>query len=258
MTSGRYSSEEMLNVFVDAGVNSTNFESTMSASGVMVYYQDKLIHSSVTILKRSTNNIGELLALFIGVNVAINIKRSINNEKGKDVINRINIYSDSSYSVDCITKWFSGWLKNGRSSKTGFLFTTSGGRLKNQELIEAIIRTVTSSNESVNFVRVRGHQDPNNYESIVSTMNYIEKANTYYIEQLNCEECECYVDEETTKSIIERNNLVDQLAGSMYPNTIEEYNLLPTIRDLFPMSLYNITPKEYRRFEELIHFQEYK
>ena len=41
-------------------------------------------------------------------------------------------------------------------------------------------------------------------------------------------------------------------------NTIEEYNLLPTIRDLFPMSLYNITPKEYRRFEELIHFQEYK
>ena len=82
MTSGRYSSEEILNVFVDAGINSTNFKSTMSASGVMVYYQDKLIHSSVTILKRSTNNIGELLALFIGVNVAINIKRTINNEKG--------------------------------------------------------------------------------------------------------------------------------------------------------------------------------
>lgn len=74
MTSWFYSSEHILNVFVDAGVDKMSFNNTMSASGVMVYYKDQLIHSSVTILKQSTNNIGELLAILIGVNTAIGIK----------------------------------------------------------------------------------------------------------------------------------------------------------------------------------------
>lgn len=253
MTNDYYSSEKILNVFVDAGVDKMSFKSTMSGSGVMVYYQDQLIHSSVTILKQSTNNIGELLAIFIGLNTAINLKRSINNPK----IECINIYSDSSYSIDCVTRWYSKWMKNGRNVKNGCLSTLSG-TVKNQELIEAIIRSITISGESVNFIKVRGHQDSTNYESIEKNMEYIERANTYDIDAFNCTECECYPDEEMTKSIIDRNNLVDQLAGSVYPNTIEEYNLLPTIKDLFPMSLYNITPKEYEYFEQLIHFNEYR
>ena len=235
MTSWFYSSEHILNVFVDAGVDKMSFNSTMSASGVMVYYKDQLIHSSVTILKQSTNNIGELLAILIGVNTAIGIKREINKEN--PVIERINIYSDSSYSVDSITRWYSRWLMNGRNEKDGSLYTLSG---------------------KVNFVKVRGHQNPNNGISIDKNMGYIIDSNRYTIEKWDYyDQCECYVNTEITKSIIERNNLVDQLAGSMYPTSKDEYNLLPTIRDILPMVLYNITPEEYERFELLTHFHEY-
>lgn len=255
MTSWYYSSEHILNVFVDAGVDKMSFKSTMSASGVMVYYKDRLIHSSVTILKQSTNNIGELLAILIGVNTAIGIKREINKEN--PVIERINIYSDSSYSVDSITRWYSRWLMNGRNEKDGSLYTLSG-KVKNQELIEAIIRSVIVSNERINFVKVRGHQNPNNGITIDKNMGYIIDSNRYTIEKWDYyDQCECYVNTEITKSIIERNNLVDQLAGSMYPTSKDEYNLLPTIRDILPMVLYNITPEEYERFELLTHFHEY-
>ena len=248
MTIEEYSSKELLNVFVDAGVHSIEsgkYKNTMSASGVMVYQGNKLIHSNVTILKQSTNNIGELLALFIGVNTAINIKRSLNEQR--QYIRQINIYSDSAYSVNCVTKWYPKWIENGRDKKTGLLSNTCG-RVKNQELIEAIIRSITLNHELINFVRVRGHQDSNNYESVQKTQQYIEQAN---IVDNGFKHYTCRPNEEVTKQIIQGNNAVDMLAGSMYPNTIQEYFSLPAIRDLFPMTLYNITPEEYEDFEWL-------
>ena len=80
------------------------------------------------------------------------------------------------------------------------------------------------------------------------TQQYIEQAN---IVDSGFKHYTCRPNEEVTKQIIQGNNAVDMLAGSMYPNTIRDYFSLPSIRDLFPMTLYNITPEEYETFEWL-------
>jgi ribonuclease HI len=43
---------------------------------------------------------------------------------------RVRIYSDSKYSISCVTEWYVNWKKNG--------WRTKDGPVKNRDLVEAI------------------------------------------------------------------------------------------------------------------------
>ena len=59
------------------------------------------------------------------------------------------IYTDSSYSKDCLTKWLSGWVAKGWK-------TAAGGDVKNRDLIEEISRKLSTLN-SYTIVHVMAH-----------------------------------------------------------------------------------------------------
>lgn len=78
----------------------------------------------------TTNNIMELTAVIEGMNAL--------KEKCK-----IDVYTDSKYIVDSVTKWLPGWQKNGWK-------TSSKQQVKNIELWEKIL-------EHINFHQVSWH-----------------------------------------------------------------------------------------------------
>jgi ribonuclease HI len=69
-----------------------------------------------------TNNRGELKAIYEGILKAMD-------KCGNPSEFTLHIYTDSSYSKDCLTKWLHGWLKNNWKS-------SEGNDVKHRDLIE--------------------------------------------------------------------------------------------------------------------------
>ena len=61
----------------------------------------------------------------------------------------IKIYTDSEYSINCLTKWISGWVARGWK-------TAAGGDVLHRDLIEAT-STLLSKFKSHRFIHVRAH-----------------------------------------------------------------------------------------------------
>jgi ribonuclease HI len=61
----------------------------------------------------------------------------------------IKIYTDSEYSINCLTKWISGWVSRGWK-------TAAGGDVLHRDLIQAT-STMLSKFKSHRFVHVRAH-----------------------------------------------------------------------------------------------------
>ena len=60
------------------------------------------------------------------------------------------VVSDSEYSINCVTKWYMSWRKNGWK-------TSKGQEVKNRELIEGILEKLDILN--VQFIHVNSHQE---------------------------------------------------------------------------------------------------
>lgn len=71
----------------------------------------------------------------------------------------VEIYSDSKYSISCVTEWFQNWRRNGWK-------TSAGKPVDNRDIIEPIIARIEDrqrANAKTKFVWVRGHNnDPGN------------------------------------------------------------------------------------------------
>jgi len=90
----------------------------------------------------ATNQNCELLAIQHAVGM---IKQNINK------IQNFTIYSDSLYSINCITKWAKAWKKNGWK-------TSTNDEVKNKEIIENIFNTISPFEKRASFVHVRSHK----------------------------------------------------------------------------------------------------
>lgn len=84
-------------------------------------------------LEKHTNNTGELYAIIV----------ALENSQGK-----IEIFSDSQYSIRSVTEWIHGWRLNGWK-------TSKGQPVKNQELIMKIDQLLQG--RDVKFAHVKAH-----------------------------------------------------------------------------------------------------
>lgn len=89
----------------------------------------------------ATNQLAELYALHLALKKCF-FDKSLDNEL-------INIYTDSKYSIDCLTTWRKKWEKNGWR-------TVNGKPVKYQSLIRLSVYYLSMQN--VQLHHVRGHQ----------------------------------------------------------------------------------------------------
>lgn len=111
-----------------------------AGSGLAIYYEGnkpELLYGAF--VKDGTNNIAELNALYQALFIASNTKSP----------EKIDIYSDSKYSIDCISVWAYSWKKNGWSKK--------GGEIKNLELIQKSHNLYEKIKNNITISHVKGH-----------------------------------------------------------------------------------------------------
>jgi ribonuclease HI len=129
--------EDILTIYCD-GACSNNPGN--SGSGLALYYgNDSPVLLYGDFDEYGTNNTAELKALY----KALIIASEANNE------NKIVIFSDSQYSIDCITKWAYSWkIKN---------WTKKGGEIKNLELIQVSHLLFDKIKKNIEIRHVKGH-----------------------------------------------------------------------------------------------------
>ena len=108
-----------------------------------------------------TNNTAELNALYKALEIA---------EKMGGPSRRIQILSDSSYSINAMTKWSVGWEKNGWTRK-------GNQELANKELIASMYTLYKRIAEDVDLAHVKGHSgvEGNELADRLSLMAHREK-----------------------------------------------------------------------------------
>jgi ribonuclease HI len=130
-------SEEFLHIYCD-GACSKN--PGPAGSGLAIFSSNnKTILIYGNYLENGTNNIAELNALYQALIIA----------KQSNLKNKIEIFTDSKYSIDCISTWAYSWKKNSWSKK--------GGEIKNLELIIKTHNLYEELKNNIILNHVKGH-----------------------------------------------------------------------------------------------------
>ena len=99
--------------------------------------------SELLLIDNPTNNYAELFAIDKAIKIVID----------KDLMDKkINLYTDSKYSIDCVTKWYEGWVKNDKLLRP------------NIDIIKSIYDNVQKLN--IDFHHVFAHTNKNDIHSI--------------------------------------------------------------------------------------------
>ena len=115
-------------------------------AGIGIYISDDL-QISEKLEGKPTNQRAELYAILKSLLIIDILKYS-----------NINIYTDSMYSINCITKWVRDWKKNDwKDSKKK--------NVKNRDLIENIDKIYSKYNH-INFIHVEAHTNKIDIHSI--------------------------------------------------------------------------------------------
>ena len=131
----------MVDIFTDGGA--WNNGKSDCKAGYGVYIPSKNIRVSEKYTDRPSNQRAELMGIKKGIEITEETE--------------IKIYTDSMYSINCLTKWCKNWEKNGwKNSKRE--------EVKNQEIIKEILEMMKE--KRIEFVHVRSHQRiPRNKET---------------------------------------------------------------------------------------------
>ena len=126
-------------IFTDGGCEPNPGE---AGSGIAVYQKQALRELWYGLyVAEGTNNIAELNALNQGFLLAADELK-----KNRSVA----VFSDSTYSINCITKWASGWEKKG--------WKRDGNQpIKNLELIQEAYANYNRLKDKVQVLHVKGH-----------------------------------------------------------------------------------------------------
>lgn len=159
-----------------------------------------------TVTADSTNNRGELLAVYLGVKLAEEIMLR---EPGR--YSRINLYSDSQFSIYGLRDWMTNWIKT--MDKNGVIYGSNGLPVKNQELFMMIITYCVTHKLVVHFYNQKGHVNNNSSASLAAANNQFKTANGFYLKPEDIFKISFYND------IVDKNsrNILEAINPDDYP-----------------------------------------
>lgn len=190
----------MINIFTDASIISTIYNETVGCAGAICMEDNTL--NKYEIIRDSTNNISEITAIKLAIDLAI-----------ENNLSEINIWSDSQLSIFGLTKWIKSWISN---MDNYILKNSSGDSVKNQQIFLSIIKTIIDKNLRVNFYHIKGHANQNSIKSINNAVSVFYKSNNIRISR------------DKIYNAIIMNNKIDK----------ETRNMLENYKDIQPIHLY--------------------
>jgi ribonuclease HI len=188
-----------VNTYTDASILTDDDGFFVSCSGFVTTFHGDIIDSGTKIVYGSTNNHGEVLAIYMGIQSLLSFREY-------DAF--LNLFSDSRISVFGLREWIYGWLKN-VDPKTKLLINSSGTKVKNQDIFCNIINYIVENNTHLSIYHQRGHQDPSN-------VNELEVVRKSFIENNDIE-----LTDDIIREICYYNNVVDNMTRN---TLIKTYN----------------------------------
>jgi ribonuclease HI len=133
----------IVKVFTDGTVYGNGKKDAFGASGfVFVEPEFEYLNKAVKI-PEATNNITELTAIKMCLECILSIRKDHPDTK-------FIIYCDSSYSIQCVTKWYLAWQKNN--------WTTANKKpVLNKGLIQDILKVKLQVLDIIDFKHIRSH-----------------------------------------------------------------------------------------------------
>lgn len=218
---------DTLEVCVDASLRKFEDGRIFTCSGALSI-NSKDEHYIIT--PDSTNNRGELLAIYLGIRLLE--KESLANP---GMYKHLALYSDSTFCIYGLTRWMDGWLRN--TDNQGVMYGTNRLPVKNQELFAMIITYACVHKLVIHFYHQKGHVNQNSEAQLVRGNEIFFRSNGFYLAPEDIFKVSFY------------NNIVDQnsrliLAGtdeSKYPPFV-----YPNHSDI-QMTRY-VIPDNYKEF----------
>ena len=220
--------KEDLEVFCDASLRTfIDTQRVFTCSGTICRNtgEEKYIIS-----QDSTNNRGELFAIYIGIKLAE--KSYLSNP---DRYDKINLYSDSQFGIFGLTKWMPSWINNQDGS--GTLYGSNRKPVKNQELFMMIITYLTTHNLKIHFYHQKGHVNTNQSKALAQANKVFKESNGFWLSPENIFKISFY------------NDIVDKNSRKIL-STVNQFDY-PIIRyydsNTIDMCSY-VIPNNYREF----------
>lgn len=167
--------ERNLYIFTDASVQKYGRfdEEYISCSGaVAVVWTNnsyKIIDQTFNVNRCSTNNNGEIKAIYDGLLLAL---------KYRDQFETINLFSDSKISIYGLREWIKGWVLHSPGNE---LLGSTMSPVSNQQEILACVYMIMTNNLHVNLYHQKGHCN----QRIMSTALNTFKSSNHIAEFVN-------------------------------------------------------------------------
>lgn len=205
-----------LNIFTDASIKRTPTE-TIGCPGAVVVMTDDNGSNIITdinsyIVRNSTSNESEILAIQLGVAYAINYK---------DMYDTVNLFSDSNICIQGLTNWIFSWRNNIRNNT---LYSSTGNKVSNQEIFMNIIYMINYSNLNINFYHQKGHVNTNSGVSLNKAMKSMMKTNSF-----------SYLDISLVHELSNYNDIIDIYTKKHLNEFVKSYGKAP--EEIFSQSL---------------------
>ena len=215
----------VLNIFTDASVDKVAPSMWNACSGaVCVDYKDGISVMSppqLAILKNCTNNIAELTGVELACDIAI---------ENQTKYHRINVFSDSEYSVKALKEWIFAWVRitcsfNGDGDGFTQMRKGDGQIVKNQTIIKNIVNKICSIRPEVcqfNIYHVKAHSKDN----VEKIQSQFFKANGIHINLFDAEIIGYYNDfiDNATRDLLHQDPENDQARFKVVPFAIHPMN----------------------------------
>ena len=154
---------ECIDVFTDGSEIKNKKYQTLGLGWAYIIKRNKVwFHEQSGSITEGTNQRVELLAIY---NALMYLTHE--NIQSSD----ITVYTDSEYSLKCITVWSTTWKRNGWK-KTGTAYS-----VKHRDIIEPCMQMYVTlqQNNEIRFQHVHSHIYPNGY---IGTMDYPSEGNS--------------------------------------------------------------------------------
>ena len=180
--------DSSINVFTDASITNVNGKH-VSSSGYIIVCNNQIVDAKYRIFYDSTNNYGEIYALFMGVYAAIELAYK------SGYAYRINVLSDSQISVYGLRDWIFAWYK--KLDHNYIMRSSSGIPVSNQFIYKRIVKTINYFRLPIHFYHQLGHMNniSKDLKKVITTFKRVNKET---------------IDEDLASKIIYYNNFVDK------------------------------------------------
>ena len=161
----------VLEVYTDASMRHFKTERrSFGCSGVLCSTTGD---SNYVILPDTTNNKAELIAIYLGVDMANRIRLT------NPAYDEIHLFSDSQFGIYGLTKWIYVWLRT--MDANGIMYGSNKQPVKNQELFAMILSYMANNNLKIHFHHMLGHVRVNSQKMLIEANEAFRKSNGYYL-----------------------------------------------------------------------------